>query len=91
VLADAPVGLELWHGEERLANAAAAGDYRFQGLPRGLYSLKASGKEWTVLVNGDAAMDKAGKAVTSGGMKKTLGMILILAINLAGIAPVVRI
>ena len=87
----APAGLELWRGEERLANAAAAGEYRFRGLPRGLYSLKAGGKEWAVLVNGDAAMDLAGKAAPQGDWKRIIGIILILAINLAGIAIIVRI
>jgi len=60
-------------------------------LPRGQYSLKAGGREWPVLVNGDATMDLAGKAAMPGGSKKILGVILILAINLAGIAIIVRI
>lgn len=87
----APAGLELWRGEERLANAASGGECSFRGLPRGLYTLKAGGKEWDVLVNGDAAMDLAGKAATSGDRKKILGVILILVINLAGIAIILRI
>ena len=87
----APAGLELWRGEERLANVAAAGECRFRGLPRGQYSLKAGGKEWAVLVNGDAAMDLAGKAAPQGDWKRIIGIILILAINLAGIAIIVRI
>jgi|GEM_PF-3887429 len=44
----------------------AAGDYRFQGLLHGLYSLKAGGKKWAVTVNGDAAMDLAGMAAPKG-------------------------
>ncbi len=36
-------------------------------------------------------MDLAEKATTSNGMKKLLGVILIPAINLAGIAIIVRI
>jgi hypothetical protein len=87
----APVDLALWRGEERLANGTAGGDYRFRGLPRGQYSLKADGKEWRVLVNGDAAMDLAGKGAMPGGTKKILGVILILAINLAGIVIIFRI
>ena len=86
----APAGLELWQGEERLANGSA-GECRFRGLPRGQYSLKAGGKVWEVLVNGDAAMDLTEKTATSSGMKKILGAILILAINLAGIAIIFRI
>ncbi|MHB8117216.1 MAG: alkaline phosphatase family protein [Methanothrix sp.] len=86
----APAGLELWRDGAWLANGSA-GECRFRGLPRGLYSLKADGKVWGVLVNGDAKMDLAEKAATSGGMKKILGVILILAINLAGIALIIRI
>ena len=36
-------------------------------------------------------MDLAGKAATSGDMKKILGVILIMAINIGGIALIVRI
>ncbi len=61
------------------------------GGARGLYSLKAGGKEWAVLVNGDAAMDLAGKAEPQGDWKRIIGIILILAINLGGIAIIVRI
>ena len=86
----APAGLELWQGDERLANGSAGG-CRFRGLERGQYILKAGGKVWAVLVNGDAAMHLAGKPATSSGMKKILGAILILAINLAGIALIIRI
>jgi len=58
----APAGPGAVAGEERLANGTTGGEYRFRGLPRGLYSLKAGGREWQVLVNGDATMDLAGKA-----------------------------
>lgn len=88
-VAGAPAGMELWQGE-RLA--AAAGDNCFRGLSRGQYSLKANGREWPVVVNGDAKMDLAGKTEPQGAdMKKILGMILIMAINLVGIAIIVRI
>lgn len=43
-------------------------------------------------MNGDAAMDLAGKAKPlETGMKKTIGIILILIINLAGVMIIVRI
>lgn len=90
----APSGLSLWRGGVRLADAAAAsasGDYRFLGLSRGQYILKAGGKEWGVLVNGDVAMDLTGKAAPQGNWKRIIGIVLILAINLAGIAIIVRI
>ncbi len=87
----APAGLTLWRGDERLANGTT-GDNCFRGLPRGQYSLKANGRKWTVVVNGDAKMDLAGKTEPQGAdMKKILGVILILAINLFGIAIIVRI
>jgi hypothetical protein len=89
---DAPAGLSLWRGEERLAEGSA-GECCFRGLPRGLYSLRAGGKEWPLLMNGDVAMDLAGKAAPQGdwNWKRIIGIILILAINLAGIAVIVRI
>ena len=61
------------------------------GLPRGQYSLKAEGREWQVTVNGDTAMDLAGEEAPLGSGKKMIGIILILAINLAGIAIIMRI
>jgi len=61
-------------------------------LPRGQYSIKAEWREWQVTVNGDTAMDLAGKEAPLGsGTKKMIGIILILAINLAGIAIIARI
>ncbi|MDD4652257.1 MAG: sulfatase-like hydrolase/transferase [Methanothrix sp.] len=86
----APAGLALWRDGVRLANGSA-GDCRFLGLSRGLHSLKAGDREWVVLVNGDAAMDLAGKAAPQGDWKRIIGIVLILAINLAGIAIIVRI
>jgi hypothetical protein len=88
----APAGLSLWRGGVRLANGSA-GECCFRGLARGLYSLRAGGKEWTVLVNGDSAMDLAGKAAPEGdwNWKRIIGIVLILAINMAGIAVIVRI
>jgi hypothetical protein len=88
----APAGLSLWRGEERLADGSA-GECCFWGLLRGQYSLKAEGREWQVTVNGDTAMDLAGKeaAPLGSGTKKMIGIILILAINLAGIAIIARI
>jgi len=86
----APAGLVLLRGGERLA-VCPGGDCSFQGLSRGLYSLKAGGMERQVAVNGDVALDLGGKAALPAGVKKILGMILILAINLVGMAAIVRI
>ena len=92
-VAGAPAGMELWRGDVKVANGNSGGDYSFRGLERGIYTLKAGGKSWQVLVNGDQTMDLAGKtaAAPSGDMKKMIGIILILAINLAGLAIIIRI
>ena len=90
-VAGAPAGVELWRGEELLANGISGGDYNFRGLPLGLYTLKSGGKSWQALVNGDKMIDLAGKAATGGDMKKMIGIIIILAINLVGIALIIRI
>jgi hypothetical protein len=66
-------------------------DCCFRRLVRGLYSLKAGGEEWAVLVNGDVEMDLAGKAAPQGDWKRIIGIVLILAINRAGIAVIIRI
>jgi arylsulfatase A-like enzyme len=90
-VAGAPAGVELWRGDVKVANGNSVGDYSFRGLERGIYTLKAGGKSWQVLVNGDQTMDLAGKTAFSSDMKKMIGIILILAINLAGIALIIRI
>jgi 2,3-bisphosphoglycerate-independent phosphoglycerate mutase len=90
-VAGAPAGMELWRGEALIANGIIGGDYNFRGLPLGLYTLKSGSRSWQVLLNGDKMMDLAGKAAPSGDMKKMIGIILILAINLAGIAVIIRI
>ncbi len=74
-----------------IASGSTGGDCNFRGLPRGLYTLKGGGQSVRVLVNGDRTMDLAGKAAIPGSMKKILGVILILVINLAGVAIITRI
>jgi arylsulfatase A-like enzyme len=86
----APGAQELWRDGAMLAEGSAD-DCCFRGLARGMYSLKADGKEWAVLVNGDVAMDLAGKAAPESNWKRIIGIILILAINLVGIIIIVRI
>ena len=46
---------------------------------------------WTVTVNGDEAVDLAGKAGLAEGWKRIIGIVLILVINMVGIAVLVRI
>ena len=86
----APEGLELWQGEEQMAEGAT-GNCVFWGLSRGVYTLKAGEKEWPVTVSGDVAVDLAGKAGLAEGWKRIIGIVLILVINLVGIAVMVRI
>ena len=86
----APAGLELLRGGEEVSSCPG-GDCLFVGLPRGLYSLKAGGMERQVAVNGDVAVELGEKAAIPASAKKIFGVILILAINLAGIAAIVRI
>lgn len=91
-VAGAPAGLTLWRGAEQLANGTRGGEYNFRGLERGLYTLKAGGQSVPVLVNGDQIVDLAGKtAAMPGSMKKILGVIMILAINLVGVLVIIRI
>jgi hypothetical protein len=85
----APEDLTLWQGEERLAEGSA-GQCIFWGLSRGAYALRAGEKEWPVTVNGDVAVD-LGRPGLGEGWKKLIGVVLILAINLVGIAAIVRI
>jgi len=86
----APAGLSLWQGEKQLAKACGS-ECRFLGLHRGLYTLKADGTERTVVVNGDEMIDLVPQSTASSSTKKMLGVILILAINLGGIAMIIRI
>jgi len=85
-------------GSRAVARRGVAGQRRCDGrLPLPGPFARAvqpqGGKErMRVLVNGDAKMDLAGKTEPLGsGMKKIWGVILILAINLAGIAIIVKI
>ena len=86
----APAGLSLWRGEKQLAKACGS-ECRFLGLHRGLYTLKADGAERAVVVNADEKIDLVPQSTASSSTKKMLGMILILAINLGGIAMIIRI
>jgi hypothetical protein len=79
-----------------LASPLTTASFSLQRLARARISARAvqpqsGGKEWAVLVNGDAAMNLAGKAAPQGDWKRIIGIILILAINLIGIAIIVRI
>ncbi len=89
----APGAVALCRGGKIVANSSGVGEHDFTGLPRGLYTVKAGGKSLDVLVNGDVLIDLAekGPAQTQADTKKILGVILILAINLAGTLVIIRI
>ena len=85
----APSGLALWQGEKRLAEGSS-GECIFWGLSRGVYTLKAGEKEWPVTVSGDVAVDLEETGLAKG-WKRIIGIVLILVINMVGIAVLVRI
>jgi 2,3-bisphosphoglycerate-independent phosphoglycerate mutase len=89
----APGAVALYWGREIIANASGDVEHDFTGLPQGQYTVKAGGKSLEVLVNGDVLIDLAekGAAQTRTDVRKILGLIFILAINLVGIAIIVRI
>ncbi len=89
----APGEVALYRGEELVANSNGDWEHDFEGLARGLYTIKAGGKSLGVLVNGDVLIDltEKGSALIQADTKKILGIILILAINLAGVALIIRI
>jgi hypothetical protein len=58
---------------------------------RGIYTIKAGGKSQEVLINGDQTIYLNEKKAPWADMKKAIGIILILAINLAGILLIIRI
>ncbi len=76
-----------------VANSSEGPEHDFEGLSRGQYTVKAGGKTQEVLINGDQLIDLAEKGATQtqADIRKILGVILILAINLAGIALIIRI
>lgn len=92
-LVGSPGEVALYHGGEIVANASGGSEHNFEGLPRGLYTVKAGGKSLDVLVNGDVLLDltEKGPALIQADTKKILAIILILAINLIGIVSIIRI
>ena len=86
-----PAGVELWQGGTWLANASGDDEYVFRGLEWGEYTLKAGKRSWDVLVDGDKIVDLAGKTAMPAAMRRVLGVVMILIINLAGMAIIMRI
>ncbi len=97
-IVSAPGDVALYRGGVLVANSGAGAEHDFRGLSQGLYTIKAGGETLEVLVNGDLLVDLAqsGNAQVRDSTKnmnaKTMmGIILILAINLTGIAFIIRI
>lgn len=81
--------IDLLRGGEVLANVSGDESYVFSGLKRGSYTLKSSGGSQEICINGDQVIVLSEEA--DGHWRQILGAILILAINLAGIAMIIRI
>jgi hypothetical protein len=89
----APGNVALYRGGTLVANSNGSREHDFEGLPRGQYTVKAGEESIGILVNGDVLVDLAEKGATQAqaDIRKNLGIILILAINLTGIAIIIRI
>jgi 2,3-bisphosphoglycerate-independent phosphoglycerate mutase len=83
----------LFQGGGQVAKSLGGREHNFTGLPRGQYTIKTGGKSLDVLINGDQLIDLAEMGATQiqADTRKILGIILILAINLAGTLVIIRI
>ncbi len=87
----APEGVSLLRDGRLLANASGDWQYNFKGLARGLYSINVDGQSRDVLINGDLVLDLTGRTSPLSGMKKIIAAIIIITINLAGAAVIIRV
>lgn len=89
----APGNVALYRGGALVANSGGGLEHDFEGLPRGLYTVKTGARSQDVLVNGDQLIDltEKGPAQIRADTRKILGIILILAINLSGAFVIIRI
>lgn len=89
---NAPGKVSLYRGEELVVNASADKEYIFKGLQRGLYRLECGSKFLDICINGDRVVDLSDSGRPSSfDLRMVLGIILIVAINLAGILLIIRI
>jgi arylsulfatase A-like enzyme len=88
-----PGEVELYRNGQRVENSGEGQEHDFQGLQRGFYSIKAGGESLDIMINGDQTIDLSenGLDKTQADMRKIFGIILILLINLTGIALIIRI
>jgi 2,3-bisphosphoglycerate-independent phosphoglycerate mutase len=77
--------VSLYRDGSLLANASGNEDHNFRGLARGMYTISAEGALREVLINGDLTLEMTGKAALPGDVKRIIGIILIMTINLTGI------
>lgn len=80
----APGAVSLYRDGSLLANASGNEDHNFRGLARGLYTISSDGESHEVLINGDLTLEMTGKTAMQNDTKRTIGIILIVAINLIG-------
>lgn len=97
-VAGAKGDVAIYMGEDLVAYASGE-DIRFKGLPKGIYTIKSDTAPVQICLNGDQTLNLGEKTVPSGpgggwqpqDLRKIIGMALILAINLIGVAVIVRI
>ena len=92
-LVGAPGDVALYRSGVLTANSSEGPEHNFEGLSRGLYTVKADGKSLEVLVNGDQLIDlsETGSGQVPADTRTVLGIIAIVAINLIGIVLIIRI
>jgi 2,3-bisphosphoglycerate-independent phosphoglycerate mutase len=81
--------IELLQKGEPLASLPGEEDCLFQGLKRGSYTLRSRSGSQEICINGDRVVTLSEEE--DGHWRQILGVILILAINLAGMAMIIRI
>lgn len=79
--------IDLLRGGELLANVSGDESYVFLGLKRGSYTLESRGGTQEICINGDRVVELFQEA--DGHWRQIMGIVLILAINLAGIAMII--
>jgi len=96
LVAGAKGDVAIYRGEDLVANASGE-EITFKGLPRGIYAIKSGTTPVQIYLNGDKVLNlnDVERSVPGGwlpqDLRKIIGPALILAINLIGVAVIVRI
>ena len=96
LVAGAKGEVAIYRGEDLVANASGE-EITFKGLPRGIYAIKSGSTSVQLCLNGDKVLNLnvVERSVPVGwlpqDLRKFIGPALILAINLIGVAVIVRI